>query len=385
MIKKKKVLFLENLPYKSNINVGSHHYANLFSNEYDVLWISLPWHFAQLLKDRKSDRFRNWNWNKVQRINKNLKTFTPFIPLPFRDLPILRSSWFVNNLVLFIPGIKNILKQEEFLDPDLVWFTDPRHISVLKYITAKKIVYRCVDNLEHFSDVPITLLNVEKKLIENSFCTFFTSKDLINKFQDINVSSYYLPNGCDFVFFSSKIRLALKVQIEKYFNKSKVNVLYMGAVAEWFDFDALDKIAENNNLNFVIVGPIRTSIPNNIRNRGNVIFTGPKPYEMMPAFVQLANIGIIPFKINEMTNSVNPIKLYEYCAGGIPVISANFKTISDMNGPFFKYSNVTELNDLLNKMTEDLYGIYSKDVIQQFAKNNSWENRYEYVKKIIVL
>ena len=72
-------------------------------------------------------------------------------------------------MINFIPGIKQIIREEGFLNPDIAWFTDPRHLSILNVITPKKIIYRCVDNLEHFSDVPPNLLIPEKKLIQKKF------------------------------------------------------------------------------------------------------------------------------------------------------------------------------------------------------------------------
>lgn len=380
---RKKVLFLENQTYNSNIVVGSHHYANLFSKDHDVLWISLPWHIFQIIKDKKSDRFKNWNLNKPQIISDGLSAFTPFVPLPIRDFPILNSTFLIENFINFMPGLKTLLKKSGFVKPDLVWISDPRHISILKYVTEAPVVYRCVDNLQHFSDVPKSLLKIEQDLIESTQTTFFTSKDLMRKFQQFSQNSYYLPNGCDYDFFSLNNKNISGNSTDKYFKKDKINILYMGAIAEWFDFEIIDNASINTNYNFIIVGPIRTAIPTNIKDKNNIIFTGALPYKSMPFLVNKADVGIIPFKINEMTDCVNPIKLYEYCAGGLNVISSNFKTVSEINGPFYKYKNKNDFAIILEELCKDLYAKFSKEKIMEFAKSNSWEKRYEYINKKI--
>lgn len=380
---RKKVLFLENQTFNSDIVVGSHHYAKLFSKDNDVLWISLPWHIFQLIKDKNSDRFKNWNLNKPQIISDSLSVFTPFVPFPYRDFPILKSSFLIENYINYMPGLKKLLKKSGFDNPDLIWITDPRHISILNFVKETPIIYRCVDNLEHFSDVPKSLLKIEQDLIKRTQITFFTSQDLKRKFNQLNQNSYYLPNGCDYDFFSHKNKVLSESSYDKHLKKDKINILYMGTIAEWFDFDVIENAALNDKYNFLIIGPIRTRIPSNVQKKHNIIFTGALPYSAMPIYVSNAHIGIIPFKVNEMTDCVNPIKLYEYCSGGLNVISSNFKTVSKLDGPFFKYKNKNDFAIILEELSKNLYAKFSKEKILEFAKSNSWEKRYEYVLKKI--
>ena len=50
-------------------------------------------------------------------------------------------------------------------------------------------------------------------------------------------------------------------------------------------------------------------------------FLGRKSYAELPAYCRQFDVGLIPFKLNELTRAVNPIKLREYLAAGLPVIS----------------------------------------------------------------
>ena len=199
----KKILCLENLPYKANIKIGSHHYADIFSETCDVFWLSLPFHLLQLLKDRKSDRVKNWHFNRPVSYHDRLQAFTPIVALPYRNNVVLKSDVYLKNYCRFFPFLKSFLRKGGFDQPDLAWFTDPRHISILKYVKPKKIVYRCVDNLEYFDDIPKSLIASEERLIKLSDVVFYTSHDLKKKFEGLNANSYYLPNGCDYEYFSS--------------------------------------------------------------------------------------------------------------------------------------------------------------------------------------
>lgn len=52
-----------------------------------------------------------------------------------------------------------------------------------------------------------------------------------------------------------------------------------------------------------------------------VIFTGYQPFKLIPDFINLSTICIVPFEINEVTNNALPGKIAEYLACGKPVVS----------------------------------------------------------------
>ena len=53
----------------------------------------------------------------------------------------------------------------------------------------------------------------------------------------------------------------------------------------------------------------------------NVHLLGPHPYESLAGFAKGFTAAILPFKVNRLTQNVNPIKLREYLAAGLPVVS----------------------------------------------------------------
>src|SRR5262249_8976758 len=55
---------------------------------------------------------------------------------------------------------------------------------------------------------------------------------------------------------------------------------------------------------------------------GNVRWVGRKPYAELPAYCKAFDVGIIPFRTNELTRHVNPIKLREYLSAGLPVVAS---------------------------------------------------------------
>lgn len=55
--------------------------------------------------------------------------------------------------------------------------------------------------------------------------------------------------------------------------------------------------------------------------RGRLILTGRQPYEKIPQYLAAADVCLLPFHRNQVTEHVVPIKVYEYMAAGKPVIA----------------------------------------------------------------
>lgn len=371
---RRKVLFLENQVFNSDITVGSHHYARSFANDgYDVLWVSLPWHIPQFLKNPKIDRVRKWRLGKPRISKEGIVSISPFVLLPYRDNFLLCSSWFLRRYINFQFGVLRNLRVNGFTEVDIVWITDPRHFSMLKYINYKKCVYRCVDNLEHFKDVPRSLLSVENELVKRVDALFYTSPLLGRKFEHLTKRSVYLPNGAEFSRFYKNVNTT---SLSHLFKSDRFNLLYMGAVAEWFDFDLIETLAREVKLNIIIVGPLRVSPPTRLSRSSNVTFTGGMPYEFMAELVRRADIGIIPFLRNTMTDYVSPIKLFEYCSGGLNVVTSYLKTLESHPGPYYIARNKEEFLHKVLKLRDEEHSRFTKKELRDFGRENSWSSRY---------
>ena len=55
--------------------------------------------------------------------------------------------------------------------------------------------------------------------------------------------------------------------------------------------------------------------------RENVRWLGPRDYVTLPGYLSLFDVATIPFRINPITQATSPLKLYEYFAGGKPVVT----------------------------------------------------------------
>src|SRR5690606_19117651 len=73
----------------------------------------------------------------------------------------------------------------------------------------------------------------------------------------------------------------------------------------------------------VLVGPNALSAENTSRLAGHTAITllGSRPWTVVPAYLQHASVLVVPHVVDGFTDSLDPIKLYEYRAVGRPVVS----------------------------------------------------------------
>jgi glycosyltransferase involved in cell wall biosynthesis len=97
---------------------------------------------------------------------------------------------------------------------------------------------------------------------------------------------------------------------------------YVGTIARWLDADALRWLAEAfPHGTVLLVGPVEqrpTRLP------ANVVLLGERPHEQLPGILRGLDLGLVPFLSSPLIDAVNPVKVYEYWAAGLPVLSTPF-------------------------------------------------------------
>jgi glycosyltransferase involved in cell wall biosynthesis len=95
---------------------------------------------------------------------------------------------------------------------------------------------------------------------------------------------------------------------------------FFGLIHEWVDLELIGQLAQRLPYSFVLIGDAKTKLEN-LRGIPNVFHLGRKPYATLPDYCRGFRAAIVPFRTSELTQSVNPIKLREYAAAGLPVVS----------------------------------------------------------------
>jgi teichuronic acid biosynthesis glycosyltransferase TuaH len=152
---------------------------------------------------------------------------------------------------------------------------------------------------------------------------------------------------------------------------------YYGALAAWFDYPLLARLANlRADLVFLLIGP---SIDQSLEASGllqveNIRWIGPKPYAELPRYLRAFDVAAIPFRINEITNATSPIKLFEYMAGGKPVISTPIAECENQEGVLLAADAAafsSQIDAALVKKGDPAY----LSLLSKVARQNTWEAR----------
>lgn len=167
-----------------------------------------------------------------------------------------------------------------------------------------------------------------------------------------NVPTMVLPNGVEFAHFSGA---------ETMPNERRSGFVYVGAVDERFDPAAIMTLAHAMPDETIdIYGPISED-PLPERAVTNVRFHGAIDYDHVPSILAQARVGLLPFKQRQLNAARSPMKLYEYLAAGLYVLSSSVDHHSASLPGVFEYSSdeqmVVSAKNALSSSTLNSEGI----------------------------
>jgi glycosyltransferase involved in cell wall biosynthesis len=134
----------------------------------------------------------------------------------------------------------------------------------------------------------------------------------------------YLPNGVDDEHFAATRPEPEDAAVARLRAEGKPIAGYYGALARWFDYELLEQTARRRpDWNFLLIGPDYDGSLRRASLLGcpNVRWLGPRPYAHLPAYLAVFDVATIPFRLDPITMATSPLKLYEYFAGGRPVVT----------------------------------------------------------------
>ncbi|TLS69846.1 glycosyltransferase family 1 protein [Photobacterium damselae] len=216
-----------------------------------------------------------------------------------------------------IENIKNIT--DEYSDIFLVC-GKPSILAehLINNFNFKKIIYDVMDDYSHFFTglACSSMQSLLEKGLASADIVSFSSTNLYYKYKSKTKESLLVKNACSLDFYKKNH------ENTKIANTDTVVYGYVGSIAKWFDWSFVFKLAYAKPDSIIrIIGPAYTDIP---LLPDNVFIESAIEHEKVAEVMKEFNYAIIPFKCNELTHSVDPVKYYEYVVSGLPIISTVF-------------------------------------------------------------
>jgi len=268
--------------------------------------------------------------------------------------------------------------QERRLFRDFCEFEGDLHVVARSpdFPISKKprcLLYDCMDAWEFFANASPSVKENEISLCEQADRIWVVSKALAEKFTPaFGHKVWYVPNGVDIGHFRQAIAIRRTLQIDA------PTAVYIGHIGEWFDTGLLAAVASRlPQWNFKLIGPVHLTTARAAElDRSNIELVGAQPYQALPSLLAQATVGIIPFLINDLIKATNPIKLYEYLAAGLPVVSTPMPEVVAM-----EVDGVIACEETAEGFARRIAQFGSAHVAEkalEIADHHSWQSRFAF-------
>jgi len=119
---------------------------------------------------------------------------------------------------------------------------------------------------------------------------------------------------------------------------------YVGNMRDRIDWMLLHEVVQAMpDVSFVFYGPSSDN-PNadSLAKHDNVHILGVIPYAELPFHLRSFDVGLVPHLNNQLTERMNPLKVYNYFAAGLPVVSSEINNLEDLGSALQTGRNATE-------------------------------------------
>jgi glycosyltransferase involved in cell wall biosynthesis len=246
----------------------------------------------------------------------------------------------------------------------------PIAAPLLDLLGPKRSVLRLTDRFGGFASTTPAVLRAMESVARQVDLVVYTAEDLATDAQALRPRrALHLANGVDAGHFGAACPRPVA-----YAAIPEPRAVYVGLMAEWFDFDLVARAARQRpDVSFVLIGPAehaRRRLP----QLANLHLIGPVPWRDLPGYLQHGSVGFIPFDMKnhrDLVRGVNPLKLYEYAAAGLPVVSVAWPEIRKLDAPI---ELVDEPEEFLSAIDRMLGAPTPADTLRAFAARHDWSS-----------
>ena len=207
-------------------------------------------------------------------------------------------------------------------------------------------------------------------------------KDVISHRGKTNM--VFSSNGVDYDFFKTYNKnYKYESEFQEILNKKKPIIMYYGALAKWFDYDLIKKLAHTNKYSIVLFGiKYDESFDEAMNNEKNIYFMGPRDYKVLKEYAKYADILTIPFVINNITLATSPVKIFEYMALHKPIVTTDMPECRKYKSVFIGHNH----DEFIKKIDEALKLKNDKKYIallDKEARENDWSKKAKAIIDLI--
>ncbi|PWJ56791.1 glycosyltransferase involved in cell wall biosynthesis [Dyadobacter jejuensis] len=383
----KNILILGLPRFDSELESTNYTSAKILARNNRVIYVENPHTLRDYWSERHSSKMKRrkgylslWSTEVMPTDIPNLSIVIPPVLLSINFLPeglLYRLALWVNEFLLGWK-LNRILKKQNFASYFYINSFNFHYPTLTRYLKPVLKVYHCLDPLIVAFDRRHGLLS-ERELIVGSDLVICSSRSLYEEKRLLNPHCTFIPNAADIRHSIRSLDDRMPIH-PLYASITGPVVGYFGAIERRIDYPLLEATAKQlPDITFLLVGPVQQEyVPDSLVQCPNIIFYGPVPYSELPSVLKGFDVAIIPFKKDEVSRTIFPLKLFEYLGAGKPVVCTDFNLdLAEFSMDTVAYcSTVPTFVAAIRNAASDK----SPDSVKKridVARNNTWDRRVD--------
>ncbi len=386
----------------------------MISNQTIICLSTIDWHYAKQRHQILMEKFARSN-NQVifvEHLGFSRQKLTDFANIARRIFRALFSSKKIRSQAKLIPNLKiitflvlppqnklfNFINKHFFLkilskkllkickQKPIVWtyLATTTVVNLVNKLKPKILIYDCVYDALRHPEAPKDIALSEQKILAQADIVLTDALYFYNHKKNYNKNVHQIPPGVDFEHFHSKQQEPIKQLMSEI---KKPRLCFFGCIGKEnlrINLDLLESIAKQSpEWSIVIIGPlVNMEVPDNLSELDNIKWLGFIPYTELPQYLAQCDVLILPYKINDFTESVLPAKVFECLATGKPIVSTALPELKSYRQYFSIAENdrefIAAIENALNTDTPK-----NSQIRIDFAQTNTWEERFKAICTII--
>lgn len=264
----------------------------------------------------------------------------------------------------------------------ILWAYVPQAEVLLETLDPSLVIYHCVDDIAAHGLIDTASFRAaEERFAARAELVLASAPKLAARMRTLSRNVLDAPNVADTDLFSTALEPGPLDAATAELPRPRI--VFTGAIAATkLDVPLLLELARTRrDWSFALVGPVGTGDPrtdvSELSAEPNVHMLGARAYAQLPEVLRAADAGLIPYARNELTESIFPMKVYEYLAAGLPVVSTPLPALEGI-ADVARAADAEGVAALLDRaLAED--GPEGRRERSRAAAAHSWDTRLEEI------
>lgn len=374
------ILFHRPTLWGSDIQCSTKVLARLFAGRgFDVSYLENPLDPVHLLRGKGYVQ----EWKKAPYIDKGVRILNMATPVPVRDIwPLNTPMASYLKYRLMTPSLRACIASEGRSTPDLIWTTVPGSVGALqKSFPQARVVFHVVDYYPAFRGDAVIPLECQDYTQADAVYVIGTSL-LTYLVEDLGIPTskvMVLGQGAELEIYQSGTTTP-----EQIAHLPHPRAIWCGVLSKGDPglFTALASEMAARGGSLILIGPLAEWAQDLAHQMPDTVsLLGPKAPPDLPRYLKAADIGVMLYDRNrqDVYRGQNPLKLYEYTAAGLPVLSTAHDEFETLRPPTIQIETEADIAPAVETLLGDMAG--QKVRVSAFAAQHSWQSKVDTIMR----